>query len=179
MKLVFRSGALFITLSAFTLTSCGKKEETPAAPASSESKSPAATATPAPAPDIPQMKEPPASAPAPAPAAAPANAASFSGEEREFFGTVGGQPIVAGLTIGADAGGSSEVKGWYYPEARGSGSKLTLSGTLKDGALTLNQITDGGVTATFELRKDTPASKTFMGNCMVQNRAIPTKLTAR
>ena len=184
MKLAFRSGAFLVTLSILSLTSCGKNEQSSSAPGKSDSASTSAPATPAKespasAPAVPQMKEPSAVAPGSSPATAAPGGASSSGEERDFYGTVGGQPVVASLVIGANVGGSSEVKGWYYPEARGSTSKLTLSGTLKDGVLSLDQISEGKVTATFELRSETPNGKIFMGNCMVLGRAVPTKLTAR
>lgn len=182
MKLAFRSGAFLGTLTFLTLASCRKTDETPAVPAKTDPAPVSAPTTadkesPAPAQSLPEMKEP-AAPPSPVPSSI-GTSQSASSEERDFFGTVGGQPVVANLTFTGEAGGTSQVKGWYYPESRGSSAKLGLEGSLKDGVLALNQVTEGKVTATFELRSETPNGKTFMGNCKVLDRAIPTKLTAR
>lgn len=183
MKNAFRSGAVVSILLGGMLCSCGKKEQpaTAEAPAAAKAKpqepTPPAAAVPAPA---------TAAAPAPAakpaettPTAVPASAMAIA-DEREFTGTVGGQPIMMGLAFDNATGGRTTVKGWYYLESSGSGNKLPLSGTLQDGTLALDQSVDGKVTGSFEL---SPAGagqkKNFLGAWKGLGRVLPVKINER
>lgn len=100
--------------------------------------------------------------------------------EREFAGTVGGQPIIMGLAFQDEAGGGATVKGWYFLEASGSGSKLPLAGTLQDGTLTLDQSVEGKVTGSFELSvSEVGGKKNFLGAWKGLGRVLPAKITER
>ncbi|MBX7207677.1 MAG: hypothetical protein K1X78_05180 [Verrucomicrobiaceae bacterium] len=177
MTPALRTRSIVSVLLAGMLCACGKKEqpattEAPAAPAAK----PEVPAKPAPAPEAKKSADAPVEAKAPP--AAPAVTSQES--EREFTGTVGGQPVVMGLSIAGEPGGPRKVSGWYYLESAGSAAKVPLSGSFQDGTLTMDQTVNGQVTGSFELSaSDAVGIKSFLGLWKGLGKVLPVKLGER
>lgn len=84
------------------------------------------------------------------------------------------------LAFQDEAGGRAAVKGSYFIEASGSGSKVSLAGKLQDGTLSLDQSVDGKVTGSFELSvSEAGDKKNFLGAWKGQGRVLPAKIAER
>jgi hypothetical protein len=166
MKITLPSCATLSVVLASLLCSCGKKDESP--PAAKPQSEPTA-ALPA-TPQASQQSAPAAPAKTPEPAEV--------GGEKTFTGTIGGQPVVMQLSIKEGAAGGMTVTGSYFLESPGSSNKVTLSGSLQDGNLVLEQTVQGAVTGTFDLTNDQANKSVYLGSWKSQGRALPVKLTA-
>lgn len=100
--------------------------------------------------------------PAPAPAS-----------ERQFTGTVAGQPVIMSLSIQPESGGESVVTGWYYLEANGAESKVNISGDLRGGELRIRDSSGGS----FQLTVDPANDKNFSGMWKGGGRVVPAKIS--
>lgn len=101
--------------------------------------------------------------------------ATAAAPERDYTGTVAGQPIIMGLSFQGESGGDAAVTGWYYLEARGAGAKVNVSGTLHGGELMLDE-SDGN---SFHLTADPANDKNFSGMWKGGGRVVPAKITRR
>jgi hypothetical protein len=166
MKITLPSCAALSVILASLLCSCGKKDESP--PAGKPQSEPAAAL-----PATPQASQQPAPA-APAKTPEPAEV----GGEKSFNGTIGGQPVVMQLSMKEGAAGSMTVTGSYFLESQGSSNKVSLSGSLMDGNLVMDQLVQGAVTGTFDLTNDQANKSVYLGSWKSQGRVLPVKLTA-
>lgn len=166
MKKTIPSCATLSVILASLLCSCGKKDEsTPSAKPQPE--------TAAVQPVTPQASQQPAPA-APAKSSEPAEIAG----EKSFSGTIGGQPVLMQLSMKEGAAGSMTVTGSYFLESQGSSNKVSLSGSLTDGNLVMDQLVQGAVTGTFDLTNDQANKSVYLGSWKSQGRVLPVKLTA-
>ena len=166
MKITLPSCAALLVVVASLLCSCGKKDESPPA-AKPQSEPPAVQPV---TPQASQQAAPGAPTKAPEPAEV--------GGEKSFSGTIGGQPVVMQLSMKEGAGGSMTVTGSYFLESQGSSNKVTLSGSLQDGNLVMEQSVQGAVTGTFDLTNDQANKSVYLGSWKSQGRVLPVKLTA-
>ena len=166
MKITLPSCATLSVILASLLCSCGKKDESPPA-AKPQSEPPAVQ------PVTPQASQQPAPA-APTKAPEPAEV----GGEKSFGGTIGGQPVVMQLSMKDGRCGGMTVTGSYFLESQGSSNKVSLSGSLQDGNLVMEQLVQGAVTGTFDLNSDPANKSVYLGSWKSQGRALPVKLTA-
>jgi hypothetical protein len=166
MKITLSSCATFSVILASLLCSCGKKDESQ--PAGKPQPEPVAVQPGTP----PASQQPTPTAPAKAPEPAEV------GGEKSFSGTIGGQPVVMQLSMKEGAARSITVTGSYFLESQGSSNKVSLSGSLRDGNLVMEQLVQGAVTGTFDLTNDQANKSVYLGSWKSQGRVLPVKLTA-
>ncbi len=159
MKFYLHLPAVLFILGAAALSSCGKKPESSAAtPARDEGAT---------------VKEAKAQDSPPAATTPPEHASPIS--ETNFFGTIGGQPVVMQLKLDPAATGRSAVTGSYFIEAQGAASTVEVKGTMEDGRLTMEQ---SGAPGTFELTRDSLNRRLYLGAWKSPGRVLPVKLNA-